>query len=120
MPLNTISRSTSLNIAIGDDELSAAQAETRTAGNRWAEIRHLSDEEADEQLSGEELEAFKTYHQRVKDDNDSVIELAAMIMKGVDIPQVQPKTKGARKRDKWAGAQALAAAKLKAGYVKPY
>lgn len=112
VPQSTVS-STRLMAGLSDDELSAAQAETRSAGNRWAEIRLLSNEEAAEQLSGDELEAFNNYHQRSSDDMDSATELATLIMKGVEIPQVKPKTKGQRKRDKFAKSQALAAAKAK-------
>ena len=105
----------SLNMAgLAEEEMTAAQAEMKSTGDKWNSIRLLSDEEAEAQLSGDELEEFKTYHKRVHDDNVEIQELAKMIMKGVEPPKVQPKTKGQRKRDKWAKVQAIAAAKAAA------
>ena len=63
IPSSSKTLSTSLNMAgLADDEMTAARAEIKSTGDKWASIRLLSDEEAEAQLSGEELEAFKTYH----------------------------------------------------------
>lgn len=78
---------------------------------RWGEIRAMSQEEADAQLSGEELEAYNRYYKELREGVLKMEELAALMMKDVDPPRIQPKTKGQRKRDKWARVQAREAAK---------
>lgn len=77
---------------------------------RWKEIRILSDEEAEAQLSGDELESYKSYHQAIKDDMVKMTEIAKMMLKSLEPPRVQPKGKKQRKRDKWAKKVAIAQA----------
>merc|ERR1711862_1088271 len=81
---------------------------------RWKEIRFLSDEEAEATLSSEELEGYKAHHQRVKDDIEKAIELAKMMCDAIESTGVKPKTKGQKRRDKWARVQEREAAKAAA------
>ena len=78
---------------------------------RWGEIRAMSQEEADAQLSGEELETYHRYYKEMREGVLQMQELAQLMMKNVEPPRIQPKTKGQRKRDKWARVQAREAAK---------
>ena len=80
---------------------------------RWKEIRLLSDEEAEAQLSGEELEAFTRYHTAVKEDLQKMTEVATMMMKSVEPPQIQAKGKKQRKRDMWEKKCKIAAVRAK-------
>jgi len=81
-------------------------AENKAKSDRWREIKVLSDEEAEKQLSGEELEIFKTYHKDFKEDIDKTKQVVTMLMKDLDPPRIQPKGKNQRKRDKFEREQA--------------
>ena len=70
----------------------------------------MSQEEANAQLQGEELEAYNRYYAEVREGVLKMEELANLMMKNVEPPRIAPKTKGQRKRDKWARVQARAAA----------
>jgi len=81
-------------------------AEFKVKSDRWREIKGLSDEEAEKQLSGDELEIFKTYHVDFKEDLEKTKQVVKMLMKDLDPVKVQPKGKNQRKRDKFAREQA--------------
>ena len=70
----------------------------------------MSQEEANAQLQGEELEAYNRYYAEVREGVLKMEELANLMMKDVEPPRIAPKTKEQRKRDKWARVQARAAA----------
>jgi hypothetical protein len=93
------------------EEMTGTLAESATAAARWREIRLLSDEDAEAQLEGEELETWKEYHQNVKDDIEKMKQVADMMMKSVEPPRIQPKGKKQRKRDRWAKVVARDAAR---------
>mmetsp|Transcript_2570 Transcript_2570/g.4505 ORF Transcript_2570/g.4505 Transcript_2570/m.4505 type:complete len:132 (-) Transcript_2570:89-484(-) len=79
--------------------------------SRWGEIRSMTKEEAAANLSGEELETYNNYYTEVRDGVLKMQELAQIMMADVDKGNgIPPKTKNQRKRDKWAHAQARAAA----------
>mmetsp|Transcript_53202 Transcript_53202/g.159258 ORF Transcript_53202/g.159258 Transcript_53202/m.159258 type:complete len:131 (-) Transcript_53202:447-839(-) len=103
--------STSLNARIAESDMTPEQLEITQLTDRWVEIRLYSDEEAQEKLSGEELEAHTRYHQTIKDDIEKMKVIAEMMVKSVEIPQVAKKSKTQRKKDAWAKKQALAAAR---------
>mmetsp|Transcript_22732 Transcript_22732/g.47185 ORF Transcript_22732/g.47185 Transcript_22732/m.47185 type:complete len:136 (-) Transcript_22732:1661-2068(-) len=106
-----ISRSsTSLMARVPDEDRTPEMKEIYDIADRWAEIRLYSDEEAKEKLSGEELEAYERYNAKVKEDIKKAQELALMMAKSVEIPQVAKKSKTQRKKDAWAKKQAVAAA----------
>ena len=74
---------------------------------RWGEIRAMTKEEASANLSGEQLETYNNYYTEVRDGVLQMQELAQLMMKDVlKADGIQPKTKGQRKRDKWAKVQA--------------
>lgn len=78
---------------------------------RWGEIRAMTKEEAEANLSGEDLETYNNYYAEVREGVLKMQELAQLMMKDVDKAKGQePKTKGQRKRDMWAKVQARAAA----------
>mmetsp|Transcript_18650 Transcript_18650/g.25698 ORF Transcript_18650/g.25698 Transcript_18650/m.25698 type:complete len:135 (-) Transcript_18650:175-579(-) len=105
--------STALFAGIPDEERTPEQMEIKAKMDRWAEIRLMSDEEAKENLSGDELESVLSNNKAIKEDIDKMRQLAEMMLKSVEPPKVAPKTKGQRKRDKWARKQALEAARAK-------
>ena len=76
----------------------------------------MTAEEAAANLSGEELEAYNRYYAEVREGVLKMKDLAQLMMKNVDPPRIMPKTKGQRKRDRWARVQAREAAKAA---VKP-
>eukprot|EP01083_Nonionella_stella_P222378 793626_1 len=84
------------------DEPTAAGLEAQSKAERWSEIRLLSDEEAEAQLSGDELESYKGYHAEAKEGIDKLKGVAEMMLKSLEPPRVEPKSKKQRKRDKWA------------------
>mmetsp|Transcript_3497 Transcript_3497/g.4070 ORF Transcript_3497/g.4070 Transcript_3497/m.4070 type:complete len:131 (-) Transcript_3497:55-447(-) len=96
------------------EEISDAIAENQAKADKWSSIRLLSDEEAEEQLSGDDLETFKEYHSNNKEDIEKLKGVATMMLKSLEPPVVAPKGKKQRKRDKWARTQAIAAARAAA------
>lgn len=107
VPIST--RSTSLNGI--PDEPTAATIENQSKADRWSEIRLLSDEEAEAQLSGDELESYKGYHSEVKEGIEKLKGISEMMLKSLEPPRIQPKGKKQRKRDKWAKTKAIAEAR---------
>ena len=65
-------------------------------------------------MNEEELAGYKAHHKRLQDDIEHAIELTKMMCNAMDFKEQQPKTKGQRKRDKWAKVQAREAAKAAA------
>ena len=102
---------TSLQLRVSEEEMSAEQVETYKMVDRWAEIRHYSDEKAEAELEGEELEAYTRYHAGVKEDIEKMKIIAGMMAKSVEIDQIAPKSKTQRKKDKWAIIQKREAAR---------
>lgn len=96
------------------EERTQESLDNEAKANRWKEIRLLSDEEAEAQLSGEELESFKSYHAAVKEDIVKMTSIAEMMLKSLEPPQVKAKGKKQRKRDAWAKKQKIAAARAAA------
>ena len=75
----------------------------------------MSADEASANLSGEELEAYNRYYEEMREGVLKMQEFAQFMMKDVDKASgIKPKTKGQRKRDKWAKVQAREAAKAAA------
>jgi hypothetical protein len=105
--MTTSRRSTALNEFLSPED----RADKIT---RWGEIRAMSADEAAANLAGEELEAYNNYYAEVREGVLKMQELAGLMMKDVDPPRIAPKTKGQRKRDKWALVQRRAAAKAAA------
>lgn len=94
-------KSTSQMFGMPEDRTEESLA-NEVKANRWKEIRLLSDEEAEKQLTGEELESFTTYHANIKEDMQKMKEIATMMLKSLEPPKIQSKGKKQRKRDKWA------------------
>jgi hypothetical protein len=72
--------------------------------NKWNEVRKMNREEADS-LEPEWKEAHTRYFDKFN-ENMVEMELIASKLKGmIDLNQIEKKTKGQRKRDKWAKIQ---------------
>jgi len=99
--------STSLN-EVAESELSGEELELKKQCERWSAIKVLPEEEARAQLEGEELQTYLDYHAHIVEDIERMKLIADMIEKDMDKGVgVKPKTKGQRKRDKWARVQAM-------------
>lgn len=71
----------------------------------------MTKEEAAANLSEEDLERYTNYYTEVREGVLKMQELAKIMNDDVDKGKgVEAKTKGQRKRDKWAKTQAVAAA----------
>ena len=71
----------------------------------------MTKDEAEANLSGEELETYNRYYTEVREGVLQMKELAEMMNKDVSkVDGIEPKTKGQRKRDAWARRQARDAA----------
>ena len=77
-------------------------------------MRFLSEEEAQAQLSGEDLETYNRYHSEAKEGVEKLEEIAKMMLKSLEPPRVAPKGKKQRKRDAWAKVSAREAARAAA------
>ena len=93
---------------VEESEKTQQTLDNEAKANRWNEIRLLSDEEAEKQLSGEELETFKSYHADMKEDLSKMQDIAKMMLKSLEPPKVKAKGKKQRKRDAWAKKKAIA------------
>jgi len=96
---------------VEESEKTQQTLDNEAKANRWNEIRLLSDEEAEKQLSGEELETFKSYHADMKEDLSKMQDIAKMMLKSLEPPKVKAKGKKQRKRDAWAKKKAIAEAR---------
>jgi len=99
-----------------EEDTSTSLREQMKIADRWRSIRFLSDEEAEKQLSGQELENFKKYHETIKADFAKMRKIAEMMTQ--EYVQIKPKGKKQRKRDKWARKQAQLAADLAAAAIR--
>ena len=93
------------------EERTAESIANEEKANRWKEIRLLSDEEAEKQLSGDELESYTSYHSYAKEDMEKLKSIATMMLKSLEPPRVKAKGKKQRKRDAWAKKKAIAEAR---------
>lgn len=101
-----------LQALISADEASAENVKEISFVARWNEIKVIKpdDTEALSALSEEEKEAYDAYNQHIKDDIEKISSLAELFINDMaKKKEIQPKTKGQRKRDKWAKVQALEA-----------
>lgn len=81
---------------------------------KWSTVRHLSREEAQEQLDEEWLAAYNRFFERYDKDMVKMTEISQKLQTMIEPPKVQRKTNGQRKRDAWAKVQAREAARAAA------
>ena len=79
--------------------MSDAQVEIKGIQSKWSEIRHLSREEAKEQLDGEWLEAHTRFYDQYDSDMERMEEIVTKLEKQIEPPRVEKKTKGQKRRD---------------------
>jgi len=101
-PIARQSASAPLFAAIPEEEMSDAQKEILSIQEKWSEIRHLTREEAKEQLDGEWLEAHTRFYDQYDSDMERMEEIVTKLEKQIEQPRVQPKTKGQKRRDAYA------------------
>ena len=90
---------TALFAAIPEADMSDAQVEIKGIQSKWSEIRHLSREEAKEQLDGEWLEAHTRFYDQYDSDMERMEEIVTKLEKQIEPPRVEKKTKGQKRRD---------------------
>uniref|UniRef100_A0A7S0C6E0 Cathepsin propeptide inhibitor domain-containing protein n=1 Tax=Proboscia inermis TaxID=420281 RepID=A0A7S0C6E0_9STRA len=99
-------KTTALHAKLTEEEMQANNAELVESAEKWRAAKILSPEEAEATLDEEYLAAYKRYYEGIKERHGRMRELAEFIVEKDDIAIVQPKTKGQRKRDKFAAKQA--------------
>jgi flagellar biosynthesis chaperone FliJ len=92
----------SLNAALAEDEMTAAQLELKQIQTKWSEIRHMDRETAQKELDGEWLEAYNNFFQKYDEDMTKMEEIIKRLEKQIEPPRAQKKTKGQRRRDAYA------------------
>ena len=97
-----------------EEEMAPDQLEIKKISDKWAEVRHLSREEAESQLDGEWLEAYNRFFNKYDEDMEKMTQILEIVQKQIEPPKVQKKSKGQKKRDKWAKVQAREAARAAA------
>merc|ERR1712071_65134 len=118
-PMSTRQSLISMNALPPMEDMPAEMLEEKKFSDRWGEIKVLSPDEAESTLKGDELEAFKNYHQHITDDLARMSEIAGMIVENLDKTKlIKPKSKSQRKRDKWELSQKRAAANAAAEQQK--
>ena len=91
--------------------MSADQLEIKKISEKWSEVRHLSKEEAEAQLDSEWMEAYNRFFTKYDEDMTKMEDIAKILKKAIEPPKVAKKSKGQKKRDKWAKVQAREAAR---------
>ena len=86
--------------------MSPDQLKMEEMRENWNKIRHMDYDDIPEELGDEYKEAHKRYFDKYHKDMEHFQEIAEKLEKILNPPKVQKKTKGQRKRDKWAKVQA--------------
>jgi len=101
-PVTRQQGSAPLFAAIAEEDMSDAQKEIKGIQAKWTEIRHLSREEAKEQLDGDWLEAHTRFFDQYDSDMERMEEIVTKLEKQIEPPRVEKKTKGQKRRDAYA------------------
>jgi uncharacterized protein YukE len=108
-PVRVVRQTTALNAETA--ELSETQVKIKEIQDKWAEVRTLTKEEAEQQMEGEWKEAYDRFFEKYHSDMEKMEDITGKIQKAIEQPKVERKSKGQRKRDKWAIIQAREAAR---------
>merc|ERR1712032_910386 len=84
------------------EEMSEDQLKMEEIRLKWNEIRHLDRDVAQKTLDGEWLEAYNRFYARYDYDMERMTEIVTKLEKVFDPPKVEKKTKGQRRREKYA------------------
>ena len=102
---------------VSEEDMTADQLEIYKISQKWSEVRQMSREEAD-QLDPEWKEAYDRFYTKYDADMERMTEIAGKLKNMIEPPRVAKKTKGQRKRDKYAKVQAREAAREAARAAK--
>jgi hypothetical protein len=107
LPAATVSScsSSALSGLIATEDMSADQLKIEEIRNKWNEVRKMTREEA-ESLEPEWKEAHTRYFDKFDSDIVNMEDIASKLKNMIELTQIDKKTKGQRKRDKWAKIQA--------------
>ena len=103
--------STALYALVDEADMTPEMKKMMDIKDKWSTARHLSREEAAEQLDEEWLAAYNRFYERYDKDMVKMKEISEKLQKMIEPPKVERKTKGQRKRDAWAKVQAREAAR---------
>lgn len=107
-PARTARYNTALRPAVPEEDQTPENKEISAISEKWAKVRFLSREEAEETLEPEWLEAYNRFYKKYDDDMVQMAELAERVAKIIEPPKVEKKTEGQKRRDAWAKKQARA------------
>lgn len=106
--------STALAGMLPEEEMTPDQLEIKKISEKWADVRHLSREDAEAQLDAEWLEAYNRFYDKYGQDMQKMDDILTIVKKQIEPERVQKKSKGQKKRDKWAKVQARETARADA------
>jgi hypothetical protein len=93
--------------------MTADQLEIKKISDKWAEVRHMSKEEA-ESLDGDWKDAYNRFFTKYDEDMERMNQIADMLKKAIEPPRIAKKSKSQKKRDRFAIVQAREAARAAA------
>jgi 5-bromo-4-chloroindolyl phosphate hydrolysis protein len=102
-----------LNGLVQKEEMTEELIKIEEYRTNWNRIRHLTPEEIKDEPQ-EYQDAHKRFYDRVDSDMVRMMEIATKLEKLLEPSQPPKKTKGQRKRDKWAREQAYQAGEIAA------
>ena len=96
--------------SLSDDYKTSESREIEAIQEKWNQVRLMDAEEA-AKLEPEWKEAYDRFHAKYNEDMDKMMEITEKLQKMIEPPRIQKKSKGQRKRDKFAVVQAREAAR---------
>lgn len=90
------------------------QKEVKAIAEKWSELRLLGKDELPDDLEPEWKEAHERYMEKYENDMERMTEISEKLVKLIEPPKVEKKTKGQKKRDAYAKVQAREAARAAA------
>jgi len=110
--------SVSPRMAADKDVIDAKIAELAAAADKWRATKKMDPEQAEKELKGDELTAYKAYHAQLKEDLEAITGVAELFAKQIDFKVLKPKGKNQRKRDAYVRKMARQGIKVEPkGYV---
>jgi hypothetical protein len=106
VPLSARTSTSKLYAKVPKDQMTSDQKELEAIRAKWSQVRHLTKEEAAD-LEPEWKAAYDRFYEKYESDMVSMTEIASKLLGMIEPPKIEKKTKGQRKRDKWAKVQAL-------------
>jgi hypothetical protein len=96
---------------IPEEDMTPDQLEIQRISETWNQVRLMTDEELDQAIAAGSVEAkwkesLQRYNEKYQKDMEHMLQITDKVQKMIEPPKVAKKTKGQKKRDKWAIVQA--------------